>query len=185
MFAYCNNSPAVFVDRSGYYPVLYMYEAETKKASTTDDGSVTYTTTIHYYPLEAEVISIEEKKISIEFTYSISSDGIVSFDNISNDALLLLNLSISSLLASEIETAAKQQVPGALESRTNYGLTYELIGHGVFSMLGIMQANTNVAEMGSLTKGSIGYDYNAIWFEKPLPSAWNIAKSKIRSILGQ
>ncbi len=128
MFAYCNNNPVVFLDSTGMYSI----SAVTTLVST-DNDIATYTTTItsdSRYELLGFISlgSIENYK----FTYVVSNTGVITFDNTQEDAKYLAKGNEGAVrltLAAEMMRVAKEQVPGALEGRTVFGIQSELSLH--------------------------------------------------------
>jgi len=159
MFAYCNNNPVVFLDSTGMYSI----SAVTTLVSA-DNDIATYTTTItsdSRYELLGFISlgSIENYK----FTYVVSNTGVITFDNTQEDAKYLAKRNggdVRLTLAAEMMRVAKEQVPGALEGRTVFGIQSELALH-------IKRSSSTKADIGSSKPGAIGYDSNADYFEHP------------------
>ena len=166
MFAYCNNNPVVFLDSTGMYSI----SAVTTLLST-DNDIATYTTTItsdSRYELLGFISlgSIENYK----FTYVVSNTGVITFDNTQEDAKYLAKGNEGAVrltLAAEMMRVAKEQVPGALEGRTVFGIQSELSLHYTAYVLHIKRSSSTVADLGSSKPGAIGYDSNADYFEHP------------------
>lgn len=70
-------------------------------------------------------------------------------------------------LAAEMMRVAKEQVPGALEGRTVFGIQAELALHYTAYVLHIKRSSSTKADIGSSKPGAIGYDSNADYFEHP------------------
>ena len=166
MFAYCNNNPVVFLDSTGMYSI----SAVTTLVST-DNDIATYTTTItsdSRYELLGFISlgSIENYK----FTYVVSNTGVITFDNTQEDAKYLAKRNggdVRLMLAAEMMRVAKEQVPGALEGRTVFGIQSELALHYTAYVLHIKRSSSTKADIGSSKPGAIGYDSNADYFEHP------------------
>ena len=166
MFAYCNNNPVVFLDSTGMYSI----SAVTTLESTDNDGT-TYTTMItsdSRYELLGFISlgSIENYK----FTYVVSNTGVITFDNTQEDAKYLAKGNEGAVrltLAAEMMRVAKEQVPGALEGRTVFGIQSELSLHYTAYVLHIKRSSSTKADIGSSKPGAIGYDSNADYFEHP------------------
>jgi len=166
MFAYCNNNPVVFLDSTGMYSI----SAVTTLVST-DNDIATYTTTItsdSRYELLGFISlgSIENYK----FTYVVSNTGVITFDNTQEDAKYLAKRNggdVRLMLAAEMMRVAKEQVPGALEGRTVFGIQTELALHYTAYVLHIKRSSSTKADIGSSKPGAIGYDSNADYFEHP------------------
>ena len=166
MFAYCNNNPVVFLDSTGMYSI----SAVTTLESTDNDGT-TYTTMItsdSRYELLGFISlgSIENYK----FTYVVSNTGVITFDNTQEDAKYLAKGNEGAVrltLAAEMMRVAKEQVPGALEGRTVFGIQAELALHYTAYVLHIKRSSSTKADIGSSKPGAIGYDSNADYFEHP------------------
>ena len=166
MFAYCNNNPVVFLDSTGMYSI----SAVTTLESTDNDGT-TYTTMItsdSRYELLGFISlgSIENYK----FTYVVSNTGVITFDNTQEDAKYLAKRNggdVRLTLAAEMMRVAKEQVPGALEGRTVFGIQSELSLHYTAYVLHIKRSSSTKADIGSSKPGAIGYDSNADYFEHP------------------
>ena len=166
VFAYCNNNPVVFLDSTGMYSI----SAVTTLLST-DNDIATYTTTItsdSRYELLGFISlgSIENYK----FTYVVSNTGVITFDNTQEDAKYLAKRNggdVRLTLAAEMMRVAKEQVPGALEGRTVFGIQSELSLHYTAYVLHIKRSSSTVADLGSSKPGAIGYDSNADYFEHP------------------
>ena len=166
MFAYCNNNPVVFLDSTGMYSI----SAVTTLVST-DNDIATYTTTItsdSRYELLGFISlgSIENYK----FTYVVSNTGVITFDNTQEDAKYLAKGNEGAVrltLAAEMMRVAKEQVPGALEGRTVFGIQAELALHYTAYVLHIKRSSSTKADIGSSKPGAIGYDSNADYFEHP------------------
>ena len=166
MFAYCNNNPVVFLDSTGMYSI----SAVTTLVST-DNDIATYTTTItsdSRYELLGFISlgSIENYK----FTYVVSNTGVITFDNTQEDAKYLAKRNggdVRLMLAAEMMRVAKEQVPGALEGRTVFGIQSELALHYTAYVLHIKRSSSTKADIGSSKPGAIGYDRNADYFEHP------------------
>ncbi|MFR2931554.1 MAG: RHS repeat-associated core domain-containing protein [Oscillospiraceae bacterium] len=166
MFAYCNNNPVVFLDSTGMYSI----SAVTTLVST-DNDIATYTTTItsdSRYELLGFISlgSIENYK----FTYVVSNTGVITFDNTQEDAKYLAKRNggdVRLMLAAEMMHVAKEQVPGALEGRTVFGIQTELALHYTAYVLHIKRSSSTKADIGSSKPGAIGYDSNADYFEHP------------------
>ena len=166
MFAYCNNNPVVFLDSTGMYSI----SAVTTLVST-DNDIATYTTTItsdSRYELLGFISlgSIENYK----FTYVVSNTGVITFDNTQEDAKYLAKRNggdVRLTLAAEMMRVAKEQVPGALEGRTVFGIQAELALHYTAYVLHIKRSSSTKADIGSSKPGAIGYDSNADYFEHP------------------
>jgi len=71
------------------------------------------------------------------------------------------------MLAAEMMRVAKEQVPGALEGRTVFGIQSELALHYTAYVLHIKRSSSTKADIGSSKPGAIGYDSNADYFEHP------------------
>ena len=166
MFAYCNNNPVVFLDSTGMYSI----SAVTTLVSA-DNDIATYTTTItsdSRYELLGFISlgSIENYK----FTYVVSNTGVITFDNTQEDAKYLAKGNEGAVrltLAAEMMRVAKEQVPGALEGRTVFGIQSELSLHYTAYVLHIKRSSSTKADIGSSKPGAIGYDSNADYFEHP------------------
>ena len=166
MFAYCNNNLVVFLDSTGMYSI----SAVTTLVST-DNDIATYTTTItsdSRYELLGFISlgSIENYK----FTYVVSNTGVITFDNTQEDAKYLAKGNEGAVrltLAAEMMRVAKEQVPGALEGRTVFGIQSELALHYTAYVLHIKRSSSTKADIGSSKPGAIGYDSNADYFEHP------------------
>ena len=166
VFAYCNNNPVVFLDSTGMYSI----SAVTTLLST-DNDIATYTTTItsdSRYELLGFISlgSIENYK----FTYVVSNTGVITFDNTQEDAKYLAKRNggdVRLTLAAEMMRVAKEQVPGALEGRTVFGIQSELSLHYTAYVLHIKRSSSTVADLGSSKPGARGYDSNADYFEHP------------------
>ena len=166
VFAYCNNNPVVFLDSTGMYSI----SAVTTLVST-DNDIATYTTTItsdSRYELLGFISlgSIENYK----FTYVVSNTGVITFDNTQEDAKYLAKGNEGAVrltLAAEMMRVAKEQVPGALEGRTVFGIQSELSLHYTAYVLHIKRSSSTKADIGSSKPGAIGYDSNADYFEHP------------------
>ena len=166
VFAYCNNNPVVFLDSTGMYSI----SAVTTLVST-DNDIATYTTTItsdSRYELLGFISlgSIENYK----FTYVVSNTGVITFDNTQEDAKYLAKGNEGAVrltLAAEMMRVAKEQVPGALEGRTVFGIHYDLSLHYTAYVLHIKRSSSTKADIGSSKPGAIGYDSNADYFEHP------------------
>ena len=166
MFAYCNNNLVVFLDSTGMYSI----SAVTTLVST-DNDIATYTTTItsdSRYELLGFISlgSIENYK----FTYVVSNTGVITFDNTQEDAKYLAKRNggdVRLMLAAEMMRVAKEQVPGALEGRTVFGIQSELALHYTAYVLHIKRSSSTKADIGSSKPGAIGYDSNADYFEHP------------------
>ncbi len=166
MFAYCNNNLVVFLDSTGMYSI----SAVTTLVST-DNDIATYTTTItsdSRYELLGFISlgSIENYK----FTYVVSNTGVITFDNTQEDAKYLAKGNEGAVrltLAAEMMRVAKEQVPGALEGRTVFGIQAELALHYTAYVLHIKRSSSTKADIGSSKPGAIGYDSNADYFEHP------------------
>ena len=166
MFAYCNNNLVVFLDSTGMYSI----SAVTTLVST-DNDIATYTTTItsdSRYELLGFISlgSIENYK----FTYVVSNMGVITFDNTQEDAKYLAKRNggdVRLMLAAEMMRVAKEQVPGALEGRTVFGIQTELALHYTAYVLHIKRSSSTKADIGSSKPGAIGYDSNADYFEHP------------------
>ena len=166
MFAYCNNNPVVFLDSTGMYSI----SAVTTLESTDNDGT-TYTTMItsdSRYELLGFISlgSIENYK----FTYVVSNTGVITFDNTQEDAKYLAKRNggdVRLMLAAEMMRVAKEQVPGALEGRTVFGIQAELALHYTAYVLHIKRSSSTKADIGSSKPGAIEYDSNADYFEHP------------------
>ena len=166
VFAYCNNNPVVFLDSTGMYSI----SAVTTLVST-DNDIATYTTTItsdSRYELLGFISlgSIENYK----FTYVVSNTGVITFDNTQEDAKYLAKGNEGAVrltLAAEMMRVAKEQVPGALEGRTVFGIQAELALHYTAYVLHIKRSSSTKADIGSSKPGAIGYDSNADYFEHP------------------
>ena len=166
MFVYCNNNPVVFLDSTGMYSI----SAVTTLVST-DNDIATYTTTItsdSRYELLGFISlgSIENYK----FTYVVSNTGVITFDNTQEDAKYLAKRNggdVRLMLAAEMMRVAKEQVPGALEGRTVFGIQSELALHYTAYVLHIKRSSSTKADIGSSKPGAIGYDSNADYFEHP------------------
>ena len=166
MFAYCNNNLVVFLDSTGMYSI----SAVTTLVST-DNDIATYTTTItsdSRYELLGFISlgSIENYK----FTYVVSNTGVITFDNTQEDAKYLAKRNggdVRLMLAAEMMRVAKEQVPGALEGRTVFGIQTELALHYTAYVLHIKRSSSTKADIGSSKPGAIGYDSNADYFEHP------------------
>ena len=166
VFAYCNNNPVVFLDSTGMYSI----SAVTTLVST-DNDIATYTTTItsdSRYELLGFISlgSIENYK----FTYVVSNTGVITFDNTQEDAKYLAKRNggdVRLTLAAEMMRVAKEQVPGALEGRTVFGIQSELSLHYTAYVLHIKRSSSTKADIGSSKPGAIGYDSNADYFEHP------------------
>ena len=170
MFAYCGNNPIIYKDEGGATPICIVTGVHTKIVSENGD-SVDYTTTIRYLLWDPS-LCVPFHRTAV-FNYNIFSSGIVTYDNHQEDSLSLLEPAISSALAKEMTNQARNLTPNALEGRSLQGLTFELQAHLLFSILGLLSANSDTTEMGSTTEGE-GYDYNADWFEHPLRNLKNI-----------
>ena len=141
MFAYCNNNPVVFLDSTGMYSI----SAVTTLVST-DNDIATYTTTItsdSRYELLGFISlgSIENYK----FTYVVSNTGVITFDNTQEDAKYLAKRNggdVRLMLAAEMMRVAKEQVPGALEGRTVFGIQAELALHYTAYVLHIKRSSS-------------------------------------------
>ena len=166
VFAYCNNNPVVFLDSTGMYSI----SAVTTLVSA-DNDIATYTTTItsdSRYELLGFISlgSIENYK----FTYVVSNTGVITFDNTQEDAKYLAKRNggdVRLTLAAEMMRVAKEQVPGALEGRTVFGIQAELALHYTAYVLHIKRSSSTKADIGSSKPGAIGYDSNADYFEHP------------------
>ena len=166
VFAYCNNNPVVFLDSTGMYSI----SAVTTLVSA-DNDIATYTTTItsdSRYELLGFISlgSIENYK----FTYVVSNTGVITFDNTQEDAKYLAKGNEGAVrltLAAEMMRVAKEQVPGALEGRTVFGIQSELSLHYTAYVLHIKRSSSTKADIGSSKPGAIGYDSNADYFEHP------------------
>ena len=166
VFAYCNNNPVVFLDSTGMYSI----SAVTTLVSA-DNDIATYTTTItsdSRYELLGFISlgSIENYK----FTYVVSNTGVITFDNTQEDAKYLAKRNggdVRLTLAAEMMRVAKEQVPGALEGRTVFGIQSELALHYTAYVLHIKRSSSTKADIGSSKPGAIGYDSNADYFEHP------------------
>lgn len=166
MFAYCGNNPCSHIDYNGGYSINIMTEVEGE-----DEDGVIYKTIITVDTRRKllgiiPVGSVEEHV----FYYSVSNSGIVSFDNSQQSAQILLyenNYDIELFLAAEMLRVAREQIPGALNGRTYYGVAFELTSHYAGYALGVKLGHTNSTEIGSNDINSIGYDNNADLFEHP------------------
>ena len=166
VFAYCNNNPVVFLDSTGMYSI----SAVTTLVSA-DNDIATCTTTItsdSRYELLGFISlgSIENYK----FTYVVSNTGVITFDNTQEDAKYLAKRNggdVRLTLTAEMMRVAKEQVPGALEGRTVFGIQAELALHYTAYVLHIKRSSSTKADIGSSKPGAIGYDSNADYFEHP------------------
>ena len=169
MFAYCNNNPVCAKDASGR-DTIYIVETVQTEVVEENEDEVVYRTTISYYIFNAdsgpsgEIVGYG----SYEGTYTVSKSGIIAFDNKSNSIAEFADANLLFALASEMVDVARNQVEGALNGRTTGGIAFELAAHAFGSFCGIKTENTDITEMGSNVVGSVGYDYNADWFEHPI-----------------
>ena len=169
MFNYCGHDPVNTIDSTGKYKTRIITSVETHIVEDSTE-KVYYATTIKYYWADSnDLYSVfGTPEFAETFEYHITNSGIISFSNSQPDAIELLDPLMSLTLASEMQTHAHTQVPGSLEGRTVTGMAFELFAHLGGSLAGIKLGNTGTTEMGSNQKESIGYDYNADWFEHPV-----------------
>ena len=168
MFVYCNNNPVLLLDSAGRYSV-----SATTNISNVDEksGKIEYKTVITedarydflgFIPLG----SVE----SYEFIYEVNKEGVISLDNRQKNAKYLAKGNEGAVrltLAAEMMRVAKEQVPGALEGRTVFGIQTELALHYTAYVLHIKRSSSTKADIGSSKPGAIGYDSNADYFEHP------------------
>lgn len=170
MFAYCNNNPIIATDLFGNKSVLVDTVSVSK-----NEQSVEYKTTITVDTRQRFLWWTTGSKKEYSFTFSVSSEGIVSFDNSQEMATCLKNKEIRLTLAKEMIRVAREQIPEALEGRTAKGVAFELYAHYLGKENGIKIGHTNTTEIGSNVIGAIGYDSNADWFENTFSHLPDIA----------
>lgn len=180
IYIYCSNEPIALSDNSGCTPIKTIAGVDSNPVRS-EGGKVFFEATI-YLRWESIVLnpysvsSITESCLdwlyiatqprSVTFTYSISKDGIISFDNSQPSADAILDPQIATALVEDMFYQRINVQPRALNGRTVGGMVFELIVHKAGDMVSD-RINFDSTEMGSNIPGSVGYDYNADWFEHP------------------
>ena len=179
MFAYCNNNPVSMKDISGKYPVYYCDDAETKLVNEDENGLCYYETTITFRKVETDhaVLASAIPQQVVTFSYTVSSEGIIAFDNNQENAYLIMSNSLCRSLVIEMTTVARNQVQDALNGRTIRGIVFEMHAHYYGYQLGMNPKNTDITHIASNIEGSRGYRDNDDWFEHPLRNIGNIIQS--------
>ncbi|MGM9602282.1 MAG: RHS repeat-associated core domain-containing protein, partial [Faecousia sp.] len=166
MFAYCRNNPVCMKDETGTLGIYVVVEEETRKVEENEEGTVySYTITYAYFNIPFYFLSYM-KTSTVEYT--VTKDGIIIFDNSQKGAYALLDEKFLESLSKNMMKKTKKLVPDSLQGRTTQGISFELLVHYLASTAGIKPENTDVTHIGSSVPGSVGYDYNADWFERPL-----------------
>ena len=171
MFAYCNNNPIIYRDQAGQKAKC---TTETETVSS-DEKKTTYKTTVKkdstWKFLWLSGGSIE----TFEFEYDVSSTGIISFDNAQSTAYLCEDDDVvCEKLVEEMIKITQMQVPEALSGRTIAGIKRELSWHYKAHRNNIKPSSSDSTEIGGTDPLKTGYDYNAVWFERPLKSVPDI-----------
>lgn len=113
-------------------------------------------------------ITVSHPKGDWRLTFSVDSQGAVTFDNRQPGAGCCKSRRLSRLVGAEMARIAGAQVPGALSGRTPRGLGLELRVHYWFYRLHILRIHTRITDLGSLDPTRPGYDTNGFVFERPL-----------------
>lgn len=163
MFAYCGNNP---VGRSDDGGDKWTYEIENSESSVVreDDSGTQYQLKITYSGTKTNFRGEVKDKIEsteVIFTYYISNDGAVSFDNTQSSAAHLKIKLLRNELANDMYDKCKDKVDGSLSKRTINGISSELKWHYNFSFTG----PGKIANIGGQGKENPGRDKNAWIFE--------------------
>ena len=180
VYVYCNNEPVALSDNSGCVPIRSIAGVDSKQVRS-EGGKFFFETTIYFrwdsivsLPCSphgivekcVDLLFIETQPSSVTLTYSISKDGIISFDNSQPSSGAILDLQIATALVEDMMYQRINVQPRALGGRTVAGMVFELMVHKAGDMVSD-RSNFDSTEMGSIYPGSVGYDYNADWFEHP------------------
>ena len=167
MFAYCGNNPVMRIDADGKR-WEYVIEDVVTESEDNQDGSYSVTTSITYsYKQIFLGVTMYEspKSETADFSYTISSNGVVIFDNNQADAPFLTIDRICDTLADEMYAQAKEKVDVPLSWRTAQGLSSELYWHYISYSLYILRENAEYANIGGMHRNKPGFDSNAFIFE--------------------
>ena len=165
MFAYCGNNPVSRTDCTGErYEVTHINTS----AKEEENGKVLYYTTISFRNTAFRSWHIPGLfgSYTVTFTYHITSDGVILYDNKQNGSHFLEKTVVRKALAQEMHRMARTQVSGAMEGRTIKGISLELLMHYKAYRWGVFYDNAEESFIGSKNKkGEKGHDSNSWIFE--------------------